>query len=222
MWSRPLRIAKTKNIIFVLSSPSGGGKTTLTSEIVSRVPGIRRSVSYTTRPPRNSEIDGVDYHFVSEEEFRKMIRQNEFLEWVEMYGHLYGTAKKEIEKSRYSGTDLILTIDTEGAQNVKKLFPDAVTIFIAPPSIETLKERIAKRREDDPEEAEKRLQHAVLELKKMGQYDYIVVNDYLEEAVKELEAIITAARRKSHRVLPFIEKMLKMREIKETENAKGK
>ncbi|MGQ9705658.1 MAG: guanylate kinase [bacterium] len=189
-------IAKVKknNILFVISGPSGVGKTLICKNLIEVVNGISFSVSTTTRPSRNGEIEGVDYYFVSEEEFIKMIEENLFIEYAVVHGHRYGTTRSEIEKIYSNDKDALLDIDTQGAQNIKVSFPSAVLIFIMPPDLETLKERMIKREGRIDVGIEERLSKARDEIEKSYMYDYIVVNSFLFDAVEVVKAIIDAER----------------------------
>jgi len=191
-----------KGIVFVISAPSGTGKTTLIREILKRVPGLTYSVSYTTRPPRPGEVDGVDYRFVTREQFLEMVKKGEFLEWAEVHGDLYGTPKGAL--SPPAGNDVILDIDPQGARQVKELKPDAVLIFLLPPSLEELERRLRERKKDPEEAIRQRLINAKKELEQIGLYDYTVVNDEVEKALQYLSAIILAERSRTPRVLPEV------------------
>lgn len=181
----------SKGGIFVISAPSGAGKTTICREIMKHRDNVRQSVSFTTRPPREGEVNDVDYTFVSEEEFRSMIDRKEFVEWAEVHGHLYGTSKFRLEGLLDQGHDVILDIDTHGAAQIKSIFARGVFVFILPPSMKTLRDRLQKRQSDRTEEIEKRLQRAGDEIRDYYKYDYVIVNDSVDDAVKKLEAIMT-------------------------------
>jgi len=183
-----------EGMLIVLSGPSGAGKGTLCSQLLKRRPELVLSVSVTTRPPRPGEIDGVSYYFTDEARFKKMIDAGEFLEWAKVYNNYYGTPKKFVEEQLKQGKDVILEIDIQGARQVKKNCPNAVFIFILPPDIEELKKRIIKRGSENKESFDLRVKSAEEELKAMYDYDYAVVNDVVEEAVKKLESIILAER----------------------------
>ncbi|MDA8242475.1 MAG: guanylate kinase [Nitrospiraceae bacterium] len=202
-----------KGSFFVISAPSGAGKTTLANKITSKEKNLRVSVSYTTRQPRMGEVDGVDYTFVNDSTFRKMVARGEFAEWAEVHGKLYGTSKKKLEGLMRSGFDVILDIDTQGARQIRASFPKGVFIFILPPSMDVLRDRLVKRKRSDAKEdtdIDSRLKRAVEEIKEalggiMGHaghniYDYVIVNDTLSNALKGLEAIITAERLRTGRV----------------------
>ncbi|WP_088555018.1 guanylate kinase [Calderihabitans maritimus] len=192
-----------QGLLIVISGPSGAGKGTLCSALQRKMPNLRYSISATTRPPRKGEIDGVNYYFFSKEEFLKKVEAGEFLEWAEVYGNYYGTLKSEVGKLLKQGADVLLEIDIQGAMQIKKKFPQAVFIFIVPPSLEELRKRIIKRGTDSPEVIEKRLRCAADELSFIDEYDYVVVNDELEKALDKLVAIITAEKCRSRRVRLF-------------------
>jgi guanylate kinase len=181
-------------LLFVVSAPSGTGKTSLCQEIVSVVPGLRHSVSYTTRPPRATEVTGRDYHFVDRDAFVSMIDQNAFLEWAEVYGHLYGTPRGTLRQWREQGIDVLLDIDTQGAAQIRRQEPSAVSIYILPPSVGDLRRRLEDRRSDPSAEIAKRLKKAREEVKHYKDYQYVIVNDDFKDAVRFLEAIVWAER----------------------------
>jgi guanylate kinase len=193
---------KPKGSIFVISAPSGAGKTTLANKIIEREENLRASVSFTTRQPRKGEVDGVDYTFVNESTFRKMVAKGEFIEWAEVHGNFYGTAKKRLEGLMSSGFDVMLDIDTQGARQIRDSFGEGVFIFILPPSIKVLRERLQNRKSNTNEDMERRLCRAAVEIKDYKMYDYVIVNDLLTDSVKKLEAVITAERLSSKRVDP--------------------
>jgi guanylate kinase len=186
--------------VFIISAPSGSGKTTLTNELLRLVPGLDFSVSYTTRRPRGSEQEGHDYHFVSQEQFEQMRDRGEFLEHADVFGNCYGTAKRYLEEARHRGHDLVLDIDVQGARQVKQKIPDAVSIFILPPSRQVLEFRLRNRSHaehmDSEEVIERRLAEARTEIENYPNYDYILVNDRLENSIAQLKAIVAAERLK--------------------------
>jgi guanylate kinase len=188
----------TGNLIIV-SAPSGAGKTTLVNEVLRRVSNLHDSVSYTSRQPREGEQHGVHYHFVSRQEFEAMIARDELLEWAEVHGNLYGTGRRVVEEMRRNGGDVILTIDVQGAENTRRIFPDTISIFILPPSYQQLIERLEKRGQNGKADLEMRLRNARHELAQYHKFDYLIVNDDLESAVMELSTIILAARCLRHR-----------------------
>ncbi|MEZ4598919.1 MAG: guanylate kinase [Syntrophotaleaceae bacterium] len=179
-------------ILFVISAPSGAGKTSLCHEIIDIFPRIRHSVSYTTRPPRAGERNGVDYHFVAPDIFARMITEGAFVEWAEVHGNRYGTARETLDRSREAGYDVLLDIDCQGAAQLKKTCPEGVFIFILPPDFAELERRLRGRNTDASEAIEKRLQNARREIREMVWYDYLVINDDFDRASRELQAILTA------------------------------
>jgi guanylate kinase len=191
---------KSKGGIFVISAPSGAGKTTLCRKIIAKQGNFRPSVSFTTRPPRTGEVDGRDYTFVTERVFRNMVRRGEFVEWAEVHGNLYGTSKKRLKELMRAGYDVILDIDTQGARQIRNAFDVGVFIFIVPPSMKTLRERLDNRKSNTSADIERRLRRATGEIKDYKLYDYVIVNDVLNVALKSLEAVITAERLRTRRV----------------------
>lgn len=178
-----------KGLLFVLSGPSGVGKDTLLRELLKTDLKITKCVTYTTRPPRQGEIDGVDYRFISLEEFERKKKEGAFLEWAEVGGNFYATPKDFVERKLNEGEDVVLKIDVQGAMRVKELFPEAILIFVAPPSLETLAERMAMRGSPE-DEIKRRLQIAERELEMAKHYRYVVVNNHLQEAVEKIYNII--------------------------------
>lgn len=176
--------------IFVISGPSGAGKSTLVSGLLERIPELEKSVSVTTRKPRKGEKDGVSYYFVSKEEFNRKLERGEFLEWAEVHGNYYGTLSSLVNEKLKRGRSVVLEIDVQGASQVKKKCPESVLIFILPPSVETLEERLKKRATEDEESLRMRLNNALKELEEVPKYEYIVVNDDFERALSELEKIV--------------------------------
>jgi guanylate kinase len=189
-----------KGILFVISAPSGAGKTTIVRKVISQLPGVSLSISCTTRAPRPGEQDGVDYSFITRAEFNAMEQGGRFIEWARVHGDLYGTPRANMEKLS-QGEDLVLEIDTQGARKIREVFSDAVLIFILPPSLEVLKGRLRSRGGDAEEAIEARLHNAQKELDQMARYDYIVVNQEIEEATRQVASIIMAERCKAARVL---------------------
>lgn len=183
-----------KGIIFVVSAPSGAGKTSLCREVAQKVPNLEYSVSYTTRPPRPGEVHGKDYFFVDDATFRNRIDKNDFIEWAEVHGNLYGTSRELLMDWVDRGIDVILDIDSQGAMTLKKKYNDGVYIYILPPSFEVLRQRLIDRRSDSPEEVSRRLQKAREEIWNYRQYYYLIVNVEFKKALKELEAVILAER----------------------------
>jgi len=186
-------------LLVVLSAPSGTGKGTLVKLLREQDENIRLSVSATTRKPRKGEIDGRDYFFKTEEEFEKMIENNELIEWVKYCNNYYGTPREFVDSSLSLGYDVLLEIEVEGAANIKKLYPESVLVFILPPSFDELKKRIIGRGTEKPEVIEMRLEQAKKELGYVFMYDYVVVNDKIEDAVQKIRSIITAEKLKYNR-----------------------
>lgn len=181
-------------LVFIVSGPSGSGKSTLVKKL-RELPGMLFSVSCTTRPPRPTESNGEWYNFVSREEFQRMVDAGEFLEYAQVFGkHWYGTPKKWLDQARAAGQDLVLEIDVQGAEQVKHKLPNAILVFILPPSREELEKRLRERGEDSAEEVQRRLERAREEMLRYKDYDHVVVNDEAERAGREVQAIATAAR----------------------------
>ena len=181
-----------KGNLIVISGPSGAGKGTICKALLEREDNLYISVSATTRSPRKGEVDGVNYYFLTQEEFKKKVDNNEFLEWAEVHGNYYGTPKFNVEEMINEGKNIILEIDVQGALNVKKNCEDGVFIFILPPSMEELKRRIIARGSETPESLIKRFKTAYEEINYISNYNYAVVNDDLEEAVKKVQNILYA------------------------------
>lgn len=193
-----------KGSLIVVSAPSGAGKTTLCSAILKGLDSIAFSISYTTRKPRGGEVDGVDYYFVSEERFKEMIERGEFAEWAVVHGNYYGTSRKTIDDLMERNIDVLLDIDVQGAKQIKALYPEAVLVFIMPPSFEELKKRLYTR---GAENLELRLRRAFEEMREYSFYDYVIINDNLERAISDLRAIIISERLKVKRFDPtFIDR----------------
>ncbi|MEW6674610.1 MAG: guanylate kinase [Nitrospirota bacterium] len=191
---------KGRGSLFIVSAPSGAGKTTLCKKLNSVLPNLRHSISYTTRPPRRGEVSGRDYTFIDEDTFRLMIDRGEFAEWARVHGQLYGTSKKRIEELMDAGIDVILDIDTQGAMQIKERYKEGIYIFILPPTMKALRERLEKRMANSKDEIELRLRKAVDEIKDYHKYDYVIVNDNFKEALKELKAIIISDRVSTKRI----------------------
>ncbi len=182
-----------KGSVFIVSGPSGVGKGTIVKSVIDKRDDMFLSISCTTRAPRDGEEDGVNYHYITEEEFKKRIDQNYFLEWENYVGNYYGTPKKPIEEAMENGKNTLLEIEVGGAFKAKRIFPDAVLVFVVPPSYGELKRRLLKRDEGNPvavSAIEKRMERALLEYEKIKDYDYIIVNNELENAISDLEKII--------------------------------
>jgi guanylate kinase len=185
---------KNRGTLFIVSAPSGAGKTTLCTRVLSLIPNLRFSISYTTRKPRAGEIMDRDYTFISRKRFQSMTEKEEFLEWAEVHGELYGTSKTRLEALTASGIDVLLDIDTQGALQIKKRVREGVYIFILPPSLAVLKTRLEKRLTDSPDQIVRRLRAALSEIKTYEQYDYVIINDTFEDALRELASILIARR----------------------------
>ena len=186
-------------ILYVVSSPSGGGKGTLIKRVLAVVPDLSYSVSYTTRAPRNGEVNGREYFFVNRNRFEEMISAGEFLEWANVHGHLYGTACQQVKDEIGKGRDIVLEVDVQGAASVKRLGLDSVSVFILPPSLETLQKRLQARGTDSAEELGVRLANAPSELRQYSNFDYVIFNDQVDRAAAQLAAIVSAERARRSR-----------------------
>jgi len=186
-------------MLVVVSSPSGGGKGTLIDRVLKTVPGVSYSVSYTTRAPRGAEQDGREYFFVTTAVFEDMIRRGEFLEWADVYGYLYGTSRAQVERERAAEHDIILEIDVQGAESIRHLVDDAVTVFILPPSFELLRERLVARDTDSPVDLERRLRGAPSEVGQYKHFQYVILNDDINRASAQLASVIDAERARRER-----------------------
>ena len=186
-------------LLIVIAAPSGGGKSTVLSRVFDEEQGLLFSISHTTRPPRNGEENGREYFFVDPGRFRALVAQNAFLEWAEVHGNLYGTSRGELDRARALSRDLVLDIDVQGAEQVVKAHPAALTIFLRPPSLEVLKARLHRRGTDSAESLAVRIRNAEIELARAGEFQHVVVNDDLDAAVDEVKAIIAAERAKKPR-----------------------
>jgi len=195
--------------LFVISAPSGSGKTTLVRRLLDTLDDVQFSISFTTRSVRGSERDGIDYHFIAEADFRSKIEDGEFLEWAEVHGNLYGTSKIETEKIRAGGEDILMDVDIQGATQVRKAQPEAVTLFIMPPSFGVLEERLRGRRQDSDKVIEGRLDEARHEIHHYKDYDYVLVNDGVERTSELFKAIVVAERMRPHllqdRIRPILD-----------------
>ena len=204
--------APTTGILFIVSAPSGAGKTSLVQSLLTRDSALAVSVSHTTRPRRAAESDGVNYHFVSESRFKSMVNAGDFLEHAEVFGNRYGTAQSVVDARLQQGLDVILEIDWQGAAQVRRSHPESVSIFILPPSTATLRARLIKRGQDDPAVIETRLAEARGEMAHHGEFDYLVVNDDFDLALAELCAITAAERcrheRRSMTLAPLLNDLL--------------
>jgi len=183
----------TRAFPIVVSGPSGVGKTTLVGGLIGRVPNLQRSVSATTRPLRGGEVQGQSYFFVGKEEFENL-KRGKLIEWAKVHGHFYGTPRDFVEETLEKGIDVVLSIDVQGGREVKKSFPEAVMVFILPPSFEILEQRIMRRAADLAEDIETRMANARDELRALPEYEYVVVNDELDRAIAALRAIVVSER----------------------------
>ncbi|MBW1720573.1 MAG: guanylate kinase [Deltaproteobacteria bacterium] len=196
--------------LFVISGPSGTGKTTVVRGLRERVDGLGFSVSHTTREPREGEEEGVHYHFVDQETFQRMIDEGAFVEWAVVYNHYYGTSYAALREPMEKGIDVVLDIDSQGAANVRKLFKESILIYLLPPSLEELENRLKKRATDSGPVIEARFKKGVADIKNCSWYDYIVFNDSLEQAVEELASIIIAERCRTSAQMPRIKEMIQI------------
>lgn len=190
----------SRGLLFIVSAPSGAGKTTLVERLVEQTTRLKMSRSYTSRPARQGETDGVDYNFVSRDRFESMIAAGEFLEWADVFGNLYGTADAETERVLAAGTDVVLVIDVQGARQVRRRNAVATTIFVMPPSSATLEQRLRGRSKDSEATIRRRLDVAKAEVASFAEYDFIVVNDELSAAVDRLRSIVLSARARIDRM----------------------
>jgi guanylate kinase len=199
---------KRKGLLFVVSAPSGTGKTTLCRAMLKSFPGLHFSVSYTTRPPRPGDEDGRDYHFVSPEEFQKMIDRGDFAEWAEVFGRRYGTSRVILDRNREEGRDTLLDIDVQGARQMQDMNCPGIFIFILPPSLAELRRRLSGRKTEAPEALEGRLEKARDEIAEARRYDYWIINDNLKKARERLGAIILAEQCRRERMAWFLETLM--------------
>lgn len=198
---------RSEGLLIVISAPSGAGKTTLCNALVQRFPALQESISYTTRQPRSGEQDGIDYHFVSLDSFQRMIANKEFAEWAEVHGNYYGTSIATLRQAAENGIDVLLDIDCQGAKILKELGINGVFVFVMPPSMDELRRRLESRSSDVQEVIERRIVRAADEIREARWYDYIVVNDCLDDAHEALAAIVSSARHTTDRMLPHLSKM---------------
>ena len=198
---------KREGLILILSAPSGAGKTSLCRELFKTFPDMKESVSYTTRAPREGEVEGEAYHFVSNETFERMVEEDAFAEWAEVHGNKYGTALRTLEEARKNGINLVLDIDCQGARKLKEQFDGGVYVFIMPPSMKELRRRLEGRSSDAQEVIERRIVRAADEIKEARWYDYIIFNDNFDVACQELAAIVIAQRRKTFRMMEEVGKL---------------
>lgn len=197
-------MAQTRGNLFILSAPSGAGKSSLINALLKKHADMKVSVSHTTRAPRPGEENGVHYHFASTDEFKALIAKDDFFEWAQVFDNYYGTSKQAIESQLDAGIDVFLDIDWQGARQVKAQIPDTATIFVAPPSKEELKRRLTQRGQDSAEVIAERMTKAVSEISHYHEFDFIVVNDDFEAALNELDAIVTTRRlRKEKQIIRY-------------------
>ena len=196
-----------KGLLLIISGPSGAGKGTIVKELRRALPNLYISISATTRLPRGSEVDGIDYYFLERAVFDKMIKEGQLLEWAEVYGNFYGTPCNSVQEALERGNDVILEIDIQGALQVKKKLPEAVLIFIAPPSKTELKQRLIGRKSDSLGEIEKRLKCMTGEMKLAAGYDYFIINDSINRAIDNIQAIISAEKCRTCRLQPIIDQL---------------
>lgn len=187
-------------MLIVVSAPSGAGKTSLCREIRKVVPNVAYSVSFTTRAPRLGEVEDRDFHFVSEATFQRMVERGEFAEWARVHGNLYGTSTRTLEEALERGEDMLLDIDTQGARQLRPRYPDGLFVFVVAPSMKELESRLRERKSDAPHEIARRMTRAVEEIAAWREYDYLIVNHHLDEAVRQLHCIIEAERCRTSRL----------------------
>jgi guanylate kinase len=193
--------------LFIISAPSGGGKSTIVAALMERVEMLGYSISHTSRPPRGKEKNGIDYYFVGRDGFSEMIDEGLFLEWAEVYGDLYGTSKTSVEEKTSRGLDVILDVDSQGAKNIKKRFSDSILIYLLPPSMQALEKRLRDRGTEDNATMQKRLAKAEKEIADCLWYDHIIINDQLERAIDEVRAVILSERTKTSRIANMVTRL---------------
>lgn len=198
-------MSRSRGLLFIVSAPSGAGKTTLVERLVEQVPRLKMSRSYTSRPAREGETDGVDYNFVSRVRFEEMVAAGDFLEWADVFGNLYGTCGSDTDRLLDVGDDVVLVIDVQGARKVRHRGVPATAVFVMPPSFEVLEHRLRGRSKDDETAIQRRLQVAREEVASFAEYDYVVVNDELTAAVDRLRSIVVAERARLQRMRPETE-----------------
>jgi guanylate kinase len=196
--------SSSRGLLFVVSAPSGTGKTTIVERLVQILPNLSMSRSYTSRPSRHGECDGKDYNFITRERFDEMVRANAFLEWADVFGNCYGTGAADTERDLSAGRDLVLVIDVQGARQVRARLPGTVAIFMLPPSFEVLEHRLRGRSNDSEEAIRRRLATARAEVDAVSEYDYVVVNDELDACVDRLRAIVIAERARLGAMRPVV------------------
>ena len=186
--------------VFIISAPSGSGKSTLVHRLLASDPGLLFSISYTTRPPRPAETDGIDYNFISRKDFEERLGRGEFLEYAEVFGNYYGTHREEFDNAVHQRKDLVLDIDVQGARQLKVAIPEAISIFVLPPSREVLEQRLRSRSQDSEEVIQRRLRGAAEEVRNYSQYDYVLINREIEESAARLASIVKAERHRKARM----------------------
>ena len=201
--------SRRRGLLFIVSAPSGAGKTTLVERLVQILPNLRMSRSYTSRASRDGERDGVDYNFISRDAFEQRIDACDFLEWADVFGNLYGTSASDVEDMVTAGQDVVLVIDVQGARQVRARGVDHTAIFVMPPSFPVLEQRLRGRSKDSEDQMQRRLETARSEASSYVDYDYVVVNDDLESTVVRLQEIIAAERSRTHRMTPIAERIIK-------------
>ena len=194
--------------LFVITAPSGTGKNTIIEMVRKDLEGLGYSISHTTRAPRKGEIDGVHYYFIGKRQFEKMIQAQEFVEWAAVYDQFYGTSISSLRNAQVSGKDVLLDLDLQGARHIKERFPNSTSIFIVPPSLQALRKRLEKRSSYDGTDIDLRMTQAVQEIRECRNFDFLIVNDDLRQAVREVEAVIVAVKAQTKLRLPSVEKML--------------
>ena len=205
--------SSARGLLFIVSAPSGTGKTTLVERLVQGMPNLRMSRSYTSRPARAGERDEVDYNFISRDDFERRIARCDFLEWADVFGNYYGTSASDVEQLLAESQDVVLVIDVQGARQVKARGVDHTAIFVLPPSFEVLEQRLRGRSKDTEEQMQRRLATARAEAASYTDYDYVIVNDELEPTVRRLCEIIVAERSRTHRMKPMAEAIIKSFEL---------
>jgi guanylate kinase len=206
--------------VFIISAPSGSGKSTLVHRLLASDPGLLFSISYTTRPPRPTETDGIDYNFISRKDFELRLARGEFLEYAEVFGNYYGTNRETFESAIHQGKDLVLDIDVQGARQLKVAIPEAISIFVLPPSRDILEQRLRSRSQDSEEVIQRRLRGAAEEVRNYTQYDYVLINREIEEASAGLASIVEAERRRKARMEEEVRPILESFESDSVEKIK--
>jgi guanylate kinase len=197
-----------KHNIFIISAPSGSGKSTLIQLLLAQNQQLFFSISHTTRPPRPGEMDGNEYFFVEEEVFKNMIQGEEFIEWAHVHGYYYGTSGEMLKKAEFAGRDLVLDIDVQGAENVKRILPEATSIFILPPSFQVLQERLQRRQKDTEAQIARRMENARREIRYSEQYDFIIINHDLHAAFEDLNSIVRSQSCRRENLIEEVQKII--------------